>query len=76
MFTPITDCPLLARVFDSSTQSWTPEQKAAVAGWGTWDFCAQNEHISSDWGALVRASSSPGIKVHGMFGCYSGIFDL
>ena len=62
-FTPIADCPLLARVFDTSTQAWTTDQKTAVAGWGTWDFCTT--HVSADWSALVRAGVSPGIQFTG-----------
>jgi hypothetical protein len=62
-FTPISDCPLLAKAFNTSTQSWTASQKAGVAGWGTWDFCTT--HVSSDWAALVRAGTSPGILFSG-----------
>jgi hypothetical protein len=62
-FTPISDCPLLARAFDTSTLMWTTDQKAAVAGWGTWDFCTT--HVSSDWAALVRAGLSPGVQFSG-----------
>jgi hypothetical protein len=62
-FTPIADCPLLARAFDTSTLTWTTEQKTAVAGWGTWDFCTT--HVSSDWAALVRAGLSPGVQFSG-----------
>jgi len=67
-FIPISDCPLLERVFDSSTQPWTTEQKTAVAGWGTWDFCTT--HISSDWSALVRADPTPDAQFSG---CDPGI---
>jgi hypothetical protein len=56
-FTPISDCQLLDRTFESSSVSWTFEQKTAVAGWPTWDFCTTS--ISSDWGALVRAGRTP-----------------
>ncbi len=56
-FTPISDCPLLVQAFDTSAQTWTTEQKTAVAGWGTWDFCTT--HGSADYSALVRAGESP-----------------
>jgi hypothetical protein len=62
-FLPISDCPLLRRVFDISTEKWTTEQKAAVGGWGTWDFCTT--HASSDYSALVRAGESPDTPASG-----------
>ena len=67
-FTPISDCPLLEQVFDTSTQAWSTEQKIAVAGWGTWDFCTT--HISADWSALVRAGLSPDSQFSG---CDAGV---
>ena len=62
-FIPISDCPLLGKAFDTSTQPWTTEQKIAVSGWGTWDFCTTA--VSSDWSALVRAGLSPGVQFSG-----------
>jgi hypothetical protein len=58
---PLADCALLVRAFDSSTQSWTTEQKTAVAGWGRWDFCTQQS--SSGYSAVLRAGLSPTVKV-------------
>ena len=56
-YIPISDCPLLKRAFDGSTENWTIDQKRAVAGWGTWDFCTTQ--ISSDWALLVKAGPTP-----------------
>lgn len=36
---PVTDCSLLARAFESSTHSWSLEQKKAVSGFATWQTC-------------------------------------
>jgi hypothetical protein len=55
-FTPIADCALLRRVFDSSTQPWTVEQKTAVAGWGVWDYCTGSP---AQFGNVVLASAYP-----------------
>jgi len=55
-FYPIADCPLLRRVFDSSTQSWTTEQKTAVAGWPLWAFCTGSP---AQFANVVRAGSYP-----------------
>lgn len=35
----VTDCPLLDRAFDTSTQTWTEAQKAAVSGFSSWQTC-------------------------------------
>jgi hypothetical protein len=56
----VTDCTLLAHVFESSTQAWTEEQKTAISGFATWGTCAKESrgnswiksHFSPD---LVRA---------------------
>jgi hypothetical protein len=55
-FTPTADCPLLRRVFDSSTQPWTTEQKTAVAGWGVWDYCTGSP---AQFANVVRAGPYP-----------------
>ena len=42
---PFLDCALLDRAFNTSWRSpsaWTPEQKAAVAGHRTYDYCANS----------------------------------
>jgi hypothetical protein len=38
----ISDCELLGRAFDSSSISWTDDQKSAVAGEANWRYCGQN----------------------------------
>ena len=57
-YIPISDCQLLSAAFNASTETWTTDQQRAVAGWGTWDFCATQ--VSADWGFLVRAGATPG----------------
>ena len=60
-FTPITDCPLLARAIGTSTLPWTLDQKIAVGGWGNWDFCIGTG--SSDWAVLSLALIRPTAQV-------------
>ncbi len=47
----VTDCSLLARVFDSSNNTWTEEQKTAVVGFASWKTCS---------GSWIKAGFSPG----------------
>jgi hypothetical protein len=59
-FTPISDCQLLDRAFSTSSLAWTFEQKTAVAGWSTWDFCKagpDKASTTSDWTFLLRAGA-------------------
>ena len=35
----VTDCTLLDRAFNSSSHTWTDEQKTAVSGYATWKTC-------------------------------------
>src|SRR5207244_13395749 len=38
----VSDCELLERAFNSSSLSWTNDQKNAVSGEANWRYCAQN----------------------------------
>ena len=40
--THIADCELLDRAFATSASRWTDDEKTAVAGEATWEFCARN----------------------------------
>jgi len=60
------DCALLNRAFNASTQSWSFDQKTAVAGWGTWDFCTT--FVSSDWGLAFKAGESSRLTYAGCSG--------
>jgi hypothetical protein len=40
---PYMDCGLMDRAFNTSPLAWTPEQKAAVAGHSTYEYCSRNE---------------------------------
>ena len=39
---PYMDCGLMDRVFNTSALAWTSEQKAAVAGHSTYEYCTRN----------------------------------
>jgi hypothetical protein len=47
----VVDCSLLAHAFDTPTQMWTEEQKAAVSGFATWATCARvwNRSFAPAW---------------------------
>lgn len=51
------DCPLISRAINGSTQPWTAEQRIAVAGWGTLEHCPTQ--FSGDWGTIFKATRSP-----------------
>ena len=38
----VSDCELLDQAFETSSLTWTTDQKAAVAGEANWQFCARN----------------------------------
>ena len=60
-WTPISDCPILARAINSSALSWTTAQKIAVGGWGNWDFCIGS--TAGDWAVQVLALIQPAAPV-------------
>ena len=47
---PVADCTLLTRAFESSSQTWTEEQRTAVSGFATWRTC----------GSWISTRYSPG----------------
>lgn len=48
-FSTVSDCTLLDRAFNHSSQHWTAAQKTAVSGFATWHTCSQ----SVNWKVLV-----------------------
>jgi len=62
---PLGDCALLERTFDTSSLTWTLEQKTAVGGWGTWQHCINNR----TWNAGYK----PNGAVTDAAGCDTGI---
>ena len=60
---PISDCQPIARAVNTSTLPWSTDQKKAVAGWGTWDFC--NATGSGDWAVRVLGLLKPDAPVAG-----------
>ncbi|MCT2584463.1 DUF6351 family protein [Actinophytocola gossypii] len=51
------DCALLNRAFDTSAESWTSAQRAAVAGWGSAAYCTSP--YSADWVQAFQAGAGP-----------------
>ncbi|HYS11137.1 MAG TPA: DUF6351 family protein [Myxococcales bacterium] len=62
---PLGDCALLERAFDTSSLTWTLDQKTAVGGWGTWQHCINNRTWNAGYkpnGAVTdNAGCDPGI---------------
>jgi hypothetical protein len=60
IITPVADCSLLANAFKRSKESWSDEQKSAVAGFATWKTCETHwigrENFSPGW---VTATNCP-----------------
>jgi Tannase-like family of unknown function (DUF6351) len=60
IITPVVDCSLLRNAFTHAKESWTDDQKAAVAGFATWKTCDTHwigaENFSPGW---VTASNCP-----------------
>ena len=60
IITPVVDCSLLDNAFKHARESWSDEQKSAVAGFATWRTCETHwigrENFSPGW---VTASNCP-----------------
>ena len=57
---PVTDCPLLAKAFDTSAHEWSAEQKRAVSGFASWSTC--ESWMRSYAPALIQPGScAPGV---------------
>jgi hypothetical protein len=60
IITPVVDCSLLENAFKHGKESWSDDQKSAVAGFATWKTCDTHwigrENFSPGW---VTASNCP-----------------
>jgi hypothetical protein len=60
LITPVADCSLLENAFKHARESWSDEQKSAVAGFATWKTCETHwigrENFSPGW---VTAANCP-----------------
>jgi hypothetical protein len=52
---PLSDCALLENAFNTSTQTWTFDQRTAASGWGTWQHCINNR----TWNAGFKPNGAP-----------------
>ena len=60
---PLSDCALLERAFNTSTLSWTLDQKTVVAGWGTWQHCINNRTWNAGYKPNGALTDSAGCDV-------------
>ena len=60
---PLSDCALLENAFNTSTQTWTFDQKTAVAGWGTWQHCLNNRTWNAGYKPAGAVTDSAGCDV-------------
>jgi hypothetical protein len=62
---PILDCALIARVAEATKPALTPEQRLAVAGYGSWGLCESRNRSAPQWmQAAACDTSMPKEKVY------------
>jgi hypothetical protein len=55
---PLMDCDLLDRAITASRLPWTAEQKEAVSGEGSWDYCTNNKLRYNPVGAEMNCDTT------------------